>query len=49
VSAVHDCPVQHSSEVCGLRTKGQGFVVLVDFELLFILFVVEMKTVTLLL
>jgi len=44
VSAVQDCPVQDSSEVCGLGTKGQGFVVLVDFQLTFIFRVVEVKT-----
>ena len=43
-SAVRDCPAQHSSEVCGLGTKEQGFVVLVDFQLTFIFLVVEVKT-----
>jgi len=44
VSAVRDCPVQHSSEVCWIGTKGEGFVVLVDFQLMFIFLVVEVKT-----
>ena len=37
-------PVEHSSEVSGLGAKGQGFVVVVDFQLTFIFLVVEVKT-----
>jgi len=44
-SLVRDCPVQHSSEVCGLGTKEQSFVVVVDFQLTFIFLVVKVKTV----
>jgi len=40
---VAECPAQHSSEVCGLVAKGQGFVVVADFQHTFSLLVVEVE------
>jgi len=44
VSAVREQPVQHSFEESGFGAEGQGFVVVVDFQLTFIFLVVEVKT-----
>ena len=43
VWAVREYPGQRYSEVCGLGEKGQGLVVVVDFQLTFSLLVVEVE------
>jgi len=43
VSAVRERPVQRNSEVYGLGSEGQGFVVEVDFQLTLTFLVVEME------
>ena len=43
VSAIRGRPIQCYSEVFGLRTKGQGFIVVVDFQLRFTFLVVEVE------
>ena len=41
--AVRECPVQRYSEAFGFGAEGQGFVVVVDFQLTFSFLVVEME------
>ena len=43
VSAIRERPVQRHSEVFGLGAKVQGFVVAVDFLLMFSFLVVEVE------
>jgi len=43
VSAVRERPVQRYSEVFGLGAEGQGFVVVVDFQLTFSFLVVKVE------
>ena len=41
--AVRECPVQRYSEAFGFGAEGQGFVVVVDFQLTFSFLVDEME------
>ena len=43
MSAVRERPVQSYSEVIGFGTKGQGFIVVDDFQLTFGFLVVEVE------
>ena len=43
MSAIRERPVQSYSDVFGLGTEGQGFVVEVDFQLTFGFLLVEME------